>query len=234
MIMRTNHFITAALIGIALSFTDSYAGNLKLERNEVNVSSIQRNVPPRRAINSFIKQKYPGCRILDRDTDDGFVEIKIRHHGIEKIILFDGNAKWLHTLWEVRRNQLPERVIVGLKRAGFAYSDIDDNDNQLLETPRGRYFAVQVDCGRRDGMYLVSERGKVIRRYSDDRWNDGRIYFGGRFNKEWDDGEDHFDEGDDEWDNRHVKHHRRHSRDDEHDDGEDHFDEGDDEWDFIR
>ncbi len=156
--------------------------------------------PPRRAVNSFIKQKYPGCRILDRDTDDGFVEIKIRHHGIEKIILFDGNAKWLHTLWEVRRNQLPERVIVGLKRAGFAYSDIDDNDNQLLETPRGRYFAVQVDCGRRDGMYLVSERGKVIRRYSDDRWNDGRIYFGGRFNKEWDDGEDHFDEGDDEWD----------------------------------
>ena len=46
---------------------------------------------------------------------------------------------------------------------------------------------------------------------------------------EWDDGEDHFDEGDDEWNNHKARSGSRpHHRD--WDDGEDHFDEGDDEW----
>lgn len=208
---------------------------------------------PERSVGSFVERKYPGCRILDRDIDDGFWEVKIRHEGREKIVLFDGSGRWLHTLWEVDRVQLPDRVIAALERAGFDFPEIDDNDNQEVETPRGHYYAVQIDAGDCDGMYLVSSGGKLVRRYTHDRWNDGRLFSGewngggyyddgeDRFDEgddEWnrrrsrhcchDDGEDCFDEGDDEWDHRHSKR-RHHGK--EYDDGEDHFDEGDDEWD---
>ena len=37
---------------------------------------------------SFVRRKYPDARILDRDTDDGRIEVKIRHRGTEKIVYF--------------------------------------------------------------------------------------------------------------------------------------------------
>lgn len=193
-------------------------------------------------IDRFVKQKYPGCRILDKDYDDGLLEVKISHRGIEKILLFDHERRWMRTVWELRREQLPKTVVRALAAIGFAFRNLDDNDNMAVDTPRGRYYGVQVDTDRRDGIYVVSDKGRVVHRYTDDGWNDGRLRGNGREHdwedewdehewdeREWDDGEDHFDEGDDEWDNRK---HKRRQRDDEEDDGEDHFDEGDDEWDW--
>ena len=91
---------------------------------------------------------------------------------------------------------------------------------------RGLFFAIQVDGGRREGVYILSSKGNPIRRYHNDEWDDGddciRI-----LGEDWDDSEDRFDEGDDEWDERWR---RWEADEDERDDGEDHFDEGDDEW----
>ena len=198
-------------------------------------------------IDRLVKQKYPGCRILDRDYDDGRLEVKIRHQGREKILIFDHDQRWERTVWELRREQLPKAVVRALAGIGFAFRYLDDNDNMAVDTPLGRFYAVQVDIDRRDGIYIVSEGGRIAFRYTDDGWNDGRLRgddwereWQGEWDeeewneREWDDGEDHFDEGDDEWDH-HRKYKRRPHRDHEdEDDGEDHFDEGDDEWDKIE
>ena len=175
---------------------------------------------------AFARQKYRGCRILDRDTDNGFIELKIRHKNIEKILLFSPSEQWLRTLWDIRREQLPEGVVSGLRSAGFGFRDIDDNDNQAVESPKGRFYAIQARASGHDRIYLVNRRGKVLRSFTDDEWNDGR-FPDDRKHHGWDDDEDHFDEGDDEWDD-----HRGGYRGE--DDGEDHFDEGDDEWDDHR
>ena len=200
-------------------------------RNGSNVSGTHQEAPKTGTtrhdgdISSFAKKRYPGCRILDRDTDDGLTEVKIRHEGREKILLFDG-SKWLRTLWEVRREALPRWAVSAMNKIGFGYKNIDDNDNQAVDTPDGLYYAIQAQSDRRpDLIYLVTRRG-IIGEYTNDEWDDGRLH-GGKFSPTYrDDGEDRFDEGDDEWDsNRHTTRHR-YSRDD----GEDHFDEGDDEW----
>ena len=189
---------------------------------------------------------YPGCRILDRDYDDGRLEVKISHQDREKILIFDYDQRWERTVWELRREQLPKAVVRALAGIGFAFRYLDDNGNMAVDTPLGRFYAVQVDTDRRDGIYVVSEGGRIAFRYTDDGWNDGRLR-GDDWEREWkgewdeeewnererDDGEDHFDEGDDEWDH-HRKHKRRPHRDEDEDDGEDHFDEGDDEWDDRR
>ena len=63
-------------------------------------------------IRRIISKLYPDARILDRDTDNGMIEIKISHNGYEKIALFDpGNKHWLRTIWEIRRERLPKKVL---------------------------------------------------------------------------------------------------------------------------
>ena len=187
-------------------------------------------------IRKWINKLYPDARILDRDSDNGFLEVKISHKGYEKIALFNpDNKKWLRTIWEIRREALPRRVLNRLESLGFALRYIDDNDNQAMQNRDGLFFAVQAEKGDHDYVFIISEKGKVIRQYRDREWDDDR--WRGDFDMEgsldeddrwdddrWDDGEDRFDEGDDEWDNSRRKIHYR-------DDGEDHFDEGDDEWD---
>ena len=174
---------------------------------------------------AFARQRYEGCRILDKDRDNGFLEVKIRHEGIEKILLFDGD-RWLRTLWEMRREELPERVVSALLNAGFRYENIDDNDEYVVDAPSGRYYAVPAERNQREGIFVISGDGIISHRYTDDSWNDGRIYREDWKHERWD-GEDRFDEGDDEWDDRG----RRGSGYRGEDDGEDRFDEGDDEWD---
>ena len=188
---------------------------------------------------SFVRKRYPNARILDKDYDDGFIEVKMNHRGAEKIVIFNHDGDWLRTMWEVRRNRLPRAVINVLKRSGFVYEEIDDNDNKAMENRRGMYYIVQADRNDRSYVLVVSEKGNIIERFYDDEWDDE--WDEGRWEGEfWDDGEDHFDEGDDEWDDRRYRprHHRDHRHhgccghdDEDEDDGEDHFDEGDDEWD---
>ena len=124
-------------------------------------------------IDRLVKQKYPGCRILDRDYDDGRLEVKIRHQGREKILIFDYDQRWERTVWELRREQLPKAVVRALAGIGFAFQYLDDNDNMAVDTPLGRFYAVQVDTDRRDGIYVVSERGRIAFRYTDDGTGNG-------------------------------------------------------------
>ena len=227
--MKKSHLIITAVIGGAFCFITAYAGGMKIFGGDSPAESIATTAVTDVGggdNEGFVRRKYPGCRILDRDTDDGLVEIKIRHEGKEKIVLFDGGGKWLRTLWDVRRTGLPEWALSVMERIGFTFKNVDDNDNQAVETPDGLFYAIQAERNdRTDRIYIVSRRG-VASQYTDDEWADGRLHgrnfrFGG-----YDDGEDRFDEGDDEWDDRHKPVLRRHR-----DDGEDRFDKGDDEWD---
>ena len=38
---------------------------------------------------SFVRNRYPDARILDKDYDDGFIEVKMKHRGTEKIAIFN-------------------------------------------------------------------------------------------------------------------------------------------------
>lgn len=228
--MKTKMFLWTALIGgsLCIIIPNAYASFTHPARHSSHPEAITGATSfsnGRQDINTFVKQKYPGCRILDKDYDDGLLEVKIRHKGTEKIMLFY-NGKWLRTLWEIRREQLPKRVVSALADIGYDFRHLDDNDNMAIDTPKGHYYAVQAERNDRDGIYIVSDKGRIAHRYTSDSWNDGRIYEEHWSQERWeDDGEDRFDEGDDEWDDQ-----RGRGKYKGEDDGEDHFDEGDDEW----
>ena len=113
-------------------------------------------------IERVVKRRYPGARILDRDYDNGLLEVKIAHEGREKIILFDHSGRWLRTLWEIRRGGIARKVLDVLKEKGFPYRSVDDNDNYVVENSRGRYYAVQVRKWNEDFILLLSEKGSAF------------------------------------------------------------------------
>lgn len=173
-------------------------------------------------VTTFVRRHYPGARILDRDTDDGRIEVKIRHEGKEKIVYFTRAGRWLCTEWELRRERLPKAVVSAVARKGFPFRTIDDNDCKAFEDRDGLHYAVIAERGDDDRIFIVTSGGRVVRSFRND--NDDEVLR--RYHLR-DDGEDRFDEGDDEWDDHSHRRPVRHI----HDDGEDHFDEGDDEWD---
>lgn len=173
-------------------------------------------------IDACVQEKYPGCHILDHDTDNGLTEVKISHEGREKILIFDG-GQWIRTLWELQRDELPPHIVNALGAAGFAFHDIDDNDNSAVDTQDGRFYAVQAKRRGREGIFIVTDDGNIVQRYTSDTWNDDRLRRDNWAGLHWKDSNDRFDEGNGGRD-------ARHQRPSRHDNGEDRFDEGDDEW----
>lgn len=173
-------------------------------------------------IDACVQEKYPGCHILDHDTDNGLTEVKISHEGRERILIFDG-GQWIRTLWELQRDELPPHIVNALGAAGFAFHGIDDNDNSAVDTQDGRFYAVQAKRRGREGIFIVTDDGDIVQRYTSDTWNDGRLRRDNWAELHWKDSNDRFDEGNGGRD-------ARHQRPSRHDNGEDRFDEGDDEW----
>ena len=59
-------------------------------------------------LTDFIHERYPGAVVVERDWDDGFLEIEIRHEGREKDLYFNGRDEWLASTWEARLRDLPD------------------------------------------------------------------------------------------------------------------------------
>ena len=86
-------------------------------------------------VEAFIRTNYPGAVVLEKDSDDGFLEVEIRHDGREKELLFNGAGEWVKTSWEVRVRELPAAVTDAIRRSDYAAFGIDGAD--FVETPDG-------------------------------------------------------------------------------------------------
>lgn len=122
------------------------------------------SLPVEDDIQSFIKKQYPGAVIIDKDYEDGYLEIDIRHNGIEKEVLFNGQNQWVRTEWEVR--ELPEAVKQAIKANGYTP---DDNEFTFVETAKGTsWYEIEVRKGREERELHVSPTGEILRTEYDD------------------------------------------------------------------
>lgn len=111
------------------------------------------------AIETFISQKYPGAIILEKDNDDGYIEVEIRHENIEKEVVFNGRNEWIHTKWEINRNQLPQDVINAITSGGYATNQIDD-DIEVIETASELKYVVEIES-HGDDIKLIIVNGTI-------------------------------------------------------------------------
>ena len=114
-------------------------------------------------VETFISQQYPGAVILERDYDDGYLEIDIRHDGVEKEVLFNGRNEWVRTEWETR--SLPDAVQQAVEAGGYR---ISDREYDRVETPDGNWYEVEAVKDRREWKLYVTDDGTIFDTRHDD------------------------------------------------------------------
>lgn len=113
-------------------------------------------------IEAFIRENYPGASIVEKDSDDGLLEVEIRHEGREKELLFNGAGAWVRTSWEVRRAELPEAVTAAWAASEYAGWEFDGAD--YLQTPDGAWYALELEEERtdREVTLRIAEDGTIL------------------------------------------------------------------------
>mgnify|MGYP001777850997 CR=1 FL=1 len=112
-------------------------------------------------IEAFIADKYPGAVIVGKDNDDGYLEIEIRHDGLEKEVIFNGRLEWVCTKWEISRHQLPDDVANAITGAGYSIHQIDDDDIDVIETADAITYEVELE-DRDDDIKLIIVNGTIV------------------------------------------------------------------------
>ncbi len=109
-------------------------------------------------IKDFIEENYPGARIVERDYDDGFIEVEIIHEGREKDVYFNGAENWVRTRWDLRENELPANV---RDAALTRYRDKRIDDAEYVDdSSLGEYYVVELDPD--DIELRIRENGEIF------------------------------------------------------------------------
>lgn len=113
-------------------------------------------------IEAFIRENYPGASIVEKDSDDGMLEVEIRHEGREKELLFNGAGAWVRTSWEVRYAELPAAVTAAVCGSEYAAWEFDGAD--YVQTPDGAWYALELEEERldREVTLRIAEDGTIL------------------------------------------------------------------------
>ncbi len=141
-------------------------GNLMEQRpNPGGDDSGQGGVPVEGDIQTFIEEKYPGARILEKEYDDGLLEVEIWHENREKTVKFNGRNEWIRSEWEVRISELPQAVSDILAANGYTP---DDDDAEYAETPDSQWYEVEVKKNGEELKLYISPEGDILSSEYDD------------------------------------------------------------------
>lgn len=111
------------------------------------------------SIERFIEENYPGARIIERDYDDGYIEVEIFHDGREKNIYFNGREEWVWSEWDIRRQELPQAVSDAISSD---YPDYRIEDCEYVESPQGQWYLIEIEKGDREIELRISPDGVYI------------------------------------------------------------------------
>lgn len=94
---------------------------------------------------------------MERDYDDGYLEVEIRHENLEKEVLFNGRNEWVRTSWETRT--LPDAVRQTVEAEGYT---ISDREFERVETPDRNWYEVEARKDRREWKLYIEDNGTLF------------------------------------------------------------------------
>ena len=99
-------------------------------------------------VDEAIQRLCPGAIVVEKDYDDGYLEVEIRHEGREKEMLFNGQNDWVLTRWDVAYRELPEAVLTAFRQSEYAQWELDGIT--YTQTPTGEWYVLEVEDYRTD------------------------------------------------------------------------------------
>ena len=113
-------------------------------------------LPVEDEIERFLNDRYPGAKVVEREYDDGCLELTILHENLRKEVLFDGRNNWLRTEWELHR--LPQNILDAVQQAGYT---LDDDEFECIETSSGMWYEFEARKDRREYDLRVDTNGNI-------------------------------------------------------------------------
>lgn len=107
-----------------------------------------------------IDTRYPQAVVLEKEYDDGYLEVTIRHEGLLKELYFNGRGEWVRTEWEVTYDQVPGAV-VGYLASAYAGCRIDRDEVEVRETPEALWYEFEVERSGRELQVQVYADGTL-------------------------------------------------------------------------
>lgn len=99
-------------------------------------------------VDEAIQRLCPGAIVIEKDYDDGYLEVEIRHEGREKEMLFNGQNDWVLTRWDVAYRELPEAVLTAFRQSEYAQWELDGIT--YTQIPTGEWYVLEVEDYRTD------------------------------------------------------------------------------------
>lgn len=99
-------------------------------------------------VDEAIQRLCPGAIVIEKDYDDGYLEVEIRHEGREKEMLFNGQNDWVLTRWDMAYRELPEAVLTAFRQSEYAQWELDGIT--YTQTPTGEWYVLEVEDYRTD------------------------------------------------------------------------------------
>ena len=94
-------------------------------------------------INKQIKTKYQDAIILERENEDGNIEIEIVHKQKEKKVIFSNLGVWQLTKYDLFKSELPQKIKNTIKASKYSSYVIDEI--KVIETPTNSIYEIELD-----------------------------------------------------------------------------------------
>lgn len=115
------------------------------------------------AIQAELDKRYPGAVVVERDYDDGMLEIEIRHEGVEKKVYFNAQNAWLFTEYDVLAKDLLPAITDYINKN---YSGYRIEDAEATEDANGITYEVEVE-NRSEYKLYFDQDGNFIKAVRD-------------------------------------------------------------------
>ena len=111
------------------------------------------------SVKDFIAGKYPGARIVEIDAERNSIEVDIVDGYVSRDVVFSSAGQWLYTETDLRKSDLPQAVL-GTLAAQYGGWYVDDVN--LIETPSGSYYLLELESGHRETRLKIDAGGKIL------------------------------------------------------------------------
>lgn len=112
-------------------------------------------------ITSLIKNKYPKAVIMEVEAEKaGGYEVDILDGNIPKEVWLDKDYKWIQTEWDIPYVQLPDAVKTAIATLYGGFTP--DNEAELIDTPEGIRYKVELEQGKIEKKVLFDKDGNEL------------------------------------------------------------------------
>lgn len=94
-------------------------------------------------IRAFLDSRYPGWQLIEIDHEKGQTEVEIVQERTAREVVFDAAGQWVSTTSDIRRSEVPQAVLQAI--AASSYSGYEIDDIELVETPAGTWYVVELE-----------------------------------------------------------------------------------------